>query len=53
MMKKRVAKACLMSSLLYGSGTWICETYSNLKRAYMHIVKALLLMYESQLVMFV
>ena len=46
MMKRRVAEACLMSSLLYGSETWICEAYSNLERACRHCY-----MYMSQLVM--
>ena len=40
--KKRVAEACLISSLLYGTETLLCETYGNLERAYMRIVKSLL-----------
>ena len=45
--KKRVAEACLMSSLLYGTETLLCETYGNLERAYMRIVKSLLFVRES------
>ena len=45
--KKRVAEACLMSYLLYGTETLLCETYGNLERAYMRIVKSLLSIRES------
>ena len=45
--KKRVAEACLISSLSYGTETLLCETYGNLERAYMRIVKSLLFVRES------
>ena len=41
-MKKRLAEACVMSTLLCGCKTWFCTTYGNLERLYMRIIKALL-----------
>ena len=41
-MKKRVADACVLSSLLYGSETWLCNSYGKLKSLYMNIIKLLL-----------
>ena len=40
--KKRVAKVCIFSSILNGYETWCCSTYGNLETIYMGIIKTLL-----------
>ena len=41
-MKKRVAQACVLSSLLYGAETWFTNNYGKTETMYSKIVKALL-----------
>ena len=41
-MKKRVAEACLMSTLLYGCELWLCDEYGKMNNVYMSIIKSLL-----------
>ena len=40
--KKKVAEACLLSSLIYGCESWMCLNYASLNTIYLGIVKALL-----------
>ena len=41
-MKKRVAQACVLSSLLYGAETWFTNNYGKTETMYSKLVKALL-----------
>ena len=41
-MKKRVAEACVFSSILYGAETWFTQNYGKAETMYTKIVKALL-----------
>ena len=41
-MKKRVAEACVLSSILYGAETWFTDSYGKAETMYTKIVKALL-----------
>ena len=41
-MKKRVAEACLMSALLYGCESWLCDECGKMTNVYMSIIKSLL-----------
>jgi exonuclease III len=40
--KKRVAKACVFTSIIYGSETWLTDNYGKTETLYNKIVKALL-----------
>ena len=40
--KKRVAEACLLSTVLYGCETWLTNGYGQLNSLYMKVVKSLL-----------
>ena len=40
--KKRVAKACVLVSIIYGSETWLTDKYGKAETLYNKIVKALL-----------
>ena len=41
-MKKRVAEACVFSSILYGAEAWFTDNYGKIETMYTKIVKALL-----------
>ena len=41
-MKKRVAEACVFSSILYGTETWFTENFGKSEPLYKKIIKALL-----------
>ena len=41
-MKKRVAEACVLSSLLYGAETWFTDSFGKAETMYNKVVKALL-----------
>ena len=41
-LKKKVAEACILSTLLYSSETWLCEPSQKLESLYMKIIKCLL-----------
>ena len=41
-MKRRVAESCILSSLLYGCETWMCNNYGKVESAYFSIIKCLL-----------
>ena len=41
-MKKRVAEACVFSSILYGTETWFTENFGKAEPLYTKIIKALL-----------
>ena len=41
-MKRRVAESCILSSLLYGCETWMCNNYGKVESAYFSIIKRLL-----------
>ena len=41
-MKKRVAEACVLSSILYGAETWFTDNFGKVDAMYTKIVKALL-----------
>ena len=41
-MKKQVAEACVISSLLYGCETWLTRSYGKMLSLYMNIVKLVL-----------
>ena len=38
--KKSIADACVLSSLLYGSESWLCTSYINLETLYMKPIKS-------------
>ena len=40
--KKRIAESCVLSSLLYGCETWMCNNYGKVDSAYFSIIKCLL-----------
>ena len=40
--KKKIAEACVLSTILYGSETWLTENFSKLENIYHKIIKALL-----------
>ena len=40
--KKRIAEACLFSTVLYACGTWLTNDYGKLNSLYMKVVKSLL-----------
>ena len=41
-MKRRVAEACVLSSILYGAETWFTDNFGKINSMYTKIVKALL-----------
>ena len=41
-MKKRVAEACVLSSILYGAETWFTDNFGKVETLYTKVVKALL-----------
>ena len=41
-MKKRVTEACLMSALLDGCESWLCNEYGKMNNVYTSIIKSLL-----------
>ena len=40
--KKKIAEACVLSTILYGSETWLTENFNKLENIYHKIIKALL-----------
>ena len=38
--KKNIAEACVLSSLLFGSESWLCTSYNNLDTLYMKLIKS-------------
>ena len=45
--RKRVAEACIFSTILYGCETWRCSDFNKLEPLYMRVVKALLAVRET------
>ena len=40
--KRQVAEACLFSTILYGSETWLCNNFGKMETLYMKVLKTLL-----------
>ena len=45
--RKKVAEACIFSTILYGCETWCCSDFNKLESLYMRVVKALLAVLET------